>query len=299
MSAWLWESAIKCAPPQFIMRIFQRKRSFLAEPAWRIEPFANPASYNDPFVRLMHIILDIPLLLEQAEIVYAHIDSPSFDPTLSPSTAAPRLWDRVAVVEEHLQRWESEMVRSHEGSPSEGAFGAAGAGASPFRFQPQGEYAGPTLEPATTLCVYYAARLLLAHIDRRPAGGSATPSPRPSPEHAPHKGKGPTSLRTHDSGDSAASGASPASAAQVLRWAVSICSVAADRAPHVRDAVTAVVYLFALRVAYLSFPPLSNGCKWVEGLFDRVALRFGLPLARSILAHLPGPDAPALQDFGG
>ena len=256
-------------------------------------------------MRLSSIIADIPLILEQAEMVYTGMESPSYNPNMSSPTVAANalksLWDRISAVEAELQRWEYDTVRSsHEGSPAEGL-----GGADAYRIPPQSEYTGPTLEPATTLCVYYAARLLLAHVDRRPS--AQTPPPRPSPggkreAQARGRGRGGSSSATTPSTSSAGGSAdspppAPASPDQVLRWAVAICHVAADRAGHVREAVTAVVYLFALRVAYFSFPELSNGRKWVEGLFDRVAVRFGMPLARSILTHLPGPDGPALQEF--
>ena len=279
------------------MRIFQRKRSFLSEPAWRHEPFQDPSAYTDPFVRLMNIISNIPSILEHAEVVYGSVESPSYASSLGPSSSAAQLWDRIAEVEAHLQRWESDMVHSHEGSPTEAQFTT-----TPWRIPPQGDYYGPTLEPATTLCVYYSARLLLAHVDRRPTPASPV-SPGPSPVQQQQKGKqarrGNTPGGRSTSTESSATGSTPPSSTQVLRWAVSICHVAADRAPHVKDAITAVVYLFTLRVAYFSFPELSNGRKWVEGLFDNVAQRFGLPLARSILTHLPGPEGPALQEFTG
>ena len=202
-----------------------------------------------------------------------------------------RLWDRIGAMEAELQRWESETVRSHEGSPAESTSSVD------IRMSSPGDSSGRTLEPATTLCVYYSARLLLAHVDRRP---SASPDARARPQSS-HQ-RSPAGRRggsASSGGDSPGSATSPATPAQVLRWAVSICHVARDRAPHVRDAVTAVVYLFTLRVAYFSFPELSNGRKWIEGLFDSVAARFGLPLARSILTHLPGPEGPALQDLAG
>ena len=232
------------------------------------------------------------------------MESASYNPNMSsPSVAAnalKSLWDRIGAVEANLQRWESESVFSHEGSPAE----PLGAASDAFRIPPQGEYAGPTLEPATTLCVYYAARLLLAHVDRRPAAQTPPPGPSPGAKREAGAGRrGPggsssaTTPSTSSAGGSADSPPPPASPDQVLRWAVAICHVAADRAGSVREAVTAVVYLFALRVAYFSFPELSNGRKWVEGLFDRIAVRFGMPLARSILTHLPGPDGPALQEF--
>ena len=108
-------------------------------------------------------------------------------------------------------------------------------------------------DPSTTMCVYLTARLLLGRMDRRV-------------DHAPKE--------------------------KVTQWAVSICQIAQENVPHVRDLFSAVAYLFTLRTAFYTLPPASNGRKWIEGIFDAIAKRFGLPLARSIITDLPGPQGP-------
>ncbi len=206
---------------------------------------------NDPFVRLSHIISDIPAVLEQAEGIRAQTGSPLYDGSISPASTA-QLADRIERIEGDLAQWEQSMVQSDAGAAPSAGFAASGTPSSPL------EPAGPTFEPSTILCIYHAARLLLARADRRDG----------RPSHG-----------------------------QLRQWAVSICHTAAQQIPNVRDIVTAVVYLFTLRVAYFTLPERSNGRKWIEGLFAALSARFGLPLAHSILIHLPGPEGPALREI--
>ena len=111
-------------------------------------------------------------------------------------------------------------------------------------------------DPSTTMCVYFCARLLLGRMDRRK-------------DQAPKE--------------------------KITQWAVSTCQIAQENVPHVRDLFSAVAYLFTLRAAFYTLPPASNGRKWIEGIFDAIARRFGLPLARSIITDLPGPQGPIVQ----
>ena len=129
----------------------------------------------------------------------------------------------------------------------------------PSRMAKFAPYTGPTFDAPTTLCVFYSARLLLSRVDDRGRRAS------------------------HD---------------QLIQWAMAICQIAQDQVPHTRDVISAVFYLFTLRIAYHTLPEQSNGRRWIEGIFDNIATRFSMPLARSLLTHLPGPQGALLHGFG-
>jgi hypothetical protein len=152
-----------------------RKPTFLAKKKWKTVPWSAEGRSKDIMELLLEQVVDLPAILWR----YDRYNTALRTAPAGPSTLRTLLdgfWTAVGKLEDRLRRWKRDRADTYlSGQPSEVHY----QGASSFPvFQyldpltlhiirpPTVVYPDPQL--ARTLCMYYAAMLMLSSVDTRP-----------------------------------------------------------------------------------------------------------------------------------
>jgi hypothetical protein len=151
-----------------------RKPTFLAKKEWKTIPWSAPGVYKDILACLLEEVVDLPAVLWRYDQFNHAIQMQSKSPA-ELHAQKNRLWSSVQELEVRLRRWKHNWADSYpSGQPYEVGF----QGPDPFPiFQYVDRVTQNIISPATlvypdpriaqTLCIYYAAMLLLCSVDSR------------------------------------------------------------------------------------------------------------------------------------
>lgn len=154
--------------------LIMRKPTFLARKEWKTVPWSAPGIYKDILARLLEEVVDLPAILWRYD---------QFNHALRTQSKSPgelhiqksRLWLSIEKLELRLRRWKRDWADTYpSGQPYEVEF--QGRDLFPI-FQYVDPYTHNIISPGTlvypdprlaqTLCIYYAAMLLLCSADTR------------------------------------------------------------------------------------------------------------------------------------
>lgn len=159
--------------------LVSRKATFMAEEAWKTIPWSAGTTKKDILHYLMDLVVDIPGLLgEHDEILFAKESGAMGKGELRAKQA--RLWNSISDLMSRFRQWKQQHVDSYAGGPAKEARIPQGPG-DPFPvfrcrdLRTMGiveplPLVYPDLRLLQTMCVYYAARLIISSIDDRPEG---------------------------------------------------------------------------------------------------------------------------------
>jgi hypothetical protein len=151
----------------------------MAEEAWKTIPWSAGTTKKDILHYLMDLVVDIPGLLgARDEILFAQESGAMGKGELRAKQA--RLWNSISDLMSRFRQWKQQHVDSYAGGSVKEAMIPQGPG-DPFPvfrcrdLRTMGiveplPLVYPDLRLLQTMCVYYAARLIISSIDDRPEG---------------------------------------------------------------------------------------------------------------------------------
>jgi hypothetical protein len=157
--------------------LITRAPTFLAREEWKIIPWSAGSSSKDIMHHLLDHVVDIPAFLAQYDRFMESLRSGCM-PASEVVPTQTKLWEWVADLDHRLRQWKQDWVVSYpHGQPKE----VPSQGSDPFPVFRCRNLATmeiitpktlvyPDLRLAHTMCIYYAARLILSAADTRPTG---------------------------------------------------------------------------------------------------------------------------------
>ncbi|KIM97187.1 hypothetical protein OIDMADRAFT_168934 [Oidiodendron maius Zn] len=157
--------------------LVMRKPTFLARKEWKTVPWSAKGRTKDIMELLLEQVVDLPAVLWRHDRYIIALQTPSTLPS-ERYLLLSRIWSAVSRVEASLRRWKRDWADAYIfGRPSEVEY--QGAGGFPV-FQYLDPITQRIITPRTiiypdpqlarTLCMYYAAMLMLSSVDTRPVG---------------------------------------------------------------------------------------------------------------------------------